>query len=451
MKSFRTEKTLFDIMMDDCEPGIPEKLRDNAQADAVNVRQLTFARLGIKADTTAKPKKIKRRLTFSLIAAAAALTLIGSAVVGASEGFAPAFSEYIAGEPANGVFSGGNVHKSSDIVNIDFHGVTGDEHTAAVSMTLTKKDGTPFISDTADTFTEVFSRYCPYEESWLHDPDDPDPVSHFGSKYYEQEYECTKPVTHSLKNMMGQRSDNEGMTQLDYSFKDNRTIKLYAEYMNDDINIKGQKLTLRLKNLYVSRIDKVLYSADTYKGPGEWQQFSQNPETYEKLNKKYKDQLGEDQSIRISTDWNQIIIATRYVIPLNYEITLDLNYRTVTRELIPNEKKAVLDGEAYTLKSLNAGSYSIELKTAAENSVYEKLNDKSFDQLVILLSSGVTVIADMNSGSGGSTDEKQGFYDTRFEYYEKSDYDKGRLIRYALDPDDIVSVKYHGNELFGQK
>lgn len=454
-KNYRTQKTVFDMLISDCENDISEKITDYENADCENVKSLTYAKLGTDKNTDYKRnKKNKHRFAVSLIAAVLALTLLGTVMVGASETFTASFSEYIAGEPAKGVFTGGNVQKHSDTADIDFHGVTGDEHTAAVSMTFSAKDGETFIDDDIikdkdNLIVEFFSEYRPFDDDWYtHDEG-----WYYGygiCKYNKQYYDCTIPANHSLINFMAHRRDNDGLTACEYTFRDNKTIDLYAEYYNESSNIKGQRLSLGLENLYVSHIDKVLYTEKDFNDFEEWEKFRTDSETYKMLNEKYKDSLKDNQSVRIVQGWNKIVIATKYEVPLNYNVSVSLNYRTVNRNLIDTEKNIIVDGKDYRLCSMTAGSLSMEMKIQTG---YDMLENDSFfkspfEQLIIRLKDGKVIAADIRSSSGGSIDRKEEYLVIKYSYYEKEDLDRGIITRFALDPENIISIELDGQILY---
>ncbi len=459
----RTDNIVFDTFENDCINDISETLTNKDLADEEKVKKLTFEKLGIKEKKFEKPiihtkKTIKTKRRVLMIAAAVILitAVIGTAAVGASDTFTSSFSEYIAGEPADGVFSGGNVQKSSDTLDIDFHGVTGDEHTAAVSMTFTRKDGMPFIEenlvkDKDSLIVEVFSEYRPFDDDcYTEESGWYEGYSYL--TYYEQKYNCTVPATHSIENFMRHVKDNDGMTANEYTFEDSRTIKYFAEYSNNAVNIKGQRLTLGLEKLYVSHIDKVLYSMDDFTDYLQWEKFRSDKKTYENLKKEYEGKLGEGQEIRIDPDWKRIVIATKYEVPLNYSVSVSLNYRTVLRELAEKNNKTLhLENGDYSIVSLKAGAYGMKLKTKAELNVFD--NEKKdpvdmlpLDDLIITLDDGKTVTASTVSGSGGSIDEKYGQFETEYRYYEKSRFENGEAIRYTLDPEKIISVKVADHE-----
>ena len=100
---------------------------DAAENDIVNVNEETVIRdTGVKAEDVKetvmmkvrnekKPvRKIRRKNIISLVAAAAAVAVLGTVTVGAAGGFNSTFGEYFAGEPADGVYSGKYVTLISD-------------------------------------------------------------------------------------------------------------------------------------------------------------------------------------------------------------------------------------------------------------------------------------------------------------------------------------------------
>ena len=436
--------TIFDYLPDDCGENLDNQIiSDSMAADSRKITDMTFRKIGLRTQT--RKKKTKTIIT-AWIAAALTVMLLGAVLVGASEDITVAFSEYIAGEPADGVFSGGNVIQYSDIVNIDFHGITGDEHTASAFMKFTRQDGEPLIDeeliqDKDSLIIENQPVYNPFRDDWYqtdegwHNQTD---VYPFGQKNIS----CTVPFSDWIENTMGHRSFNDGFTACEYTFRDSRTLDYYSEYYNSGANIKGQQLSLGAENIYVSHIDQVLYTQDDFTDFAQWESFRTNPDTYKMLNEQWKEKLKENQCVRITPGWQKIVIASRYTVPLHYHVSVRLNYRTIDRELLGQEQTILSDGNSYTFCSLTAGAFSMKLRLRTSLDVLQSENSAGhpFEHLIVTLKDGTVLVADCHTLSGSSTDNHTACLEQVYSYTEKSQWDKGIYTRYTLDPENILSV-----------
>ena len=119
---------IFDHMDND-----PDELNEQTVIEETGVRTENVKEIFKDMVKNNGKKKNKRSITkvFTILAAAAAATIAaGTITAGATGSFNNVFGQIFAGEADNGMFSRGNVNISSETLNIDFKGITGDQNKA---------------------------------------------------------------------------------------------------------------------------------------------------------------------------------------------------------------------------------------------------------------------------------------------------------------------------------
>lgn len=388
--------------------------------------------------------KFRKKTVLSIIAAAAAIAVIGTVSVGAAGGFNNAFGEYFAGESANGVFSGKDVSVSSDKVDIDFYGIAGDDDQVMALMTLKNKDGSAFVQDTENVFIDRDTTDLSERESVTR----------------------SKSLWSSLTS---RGSFETGSVQ--YKFDDKNTIRALVEYYENSGNIKGERLNVSDSRVFAYHPDKVIYtpkSGDGYStmtDDGNGYQWQYDDRIFNKLEKEYAGKLRNDQVIRLSENGDSIIIATKTEIKLDYELGVTLNYKSTNRTIDEANGKTFKIGKSdWTVNNIEAKSFSIELsahtwelkheegfdfdnmeKWSAET--WEKYNEY-IDNLLsgkmeITLKDGRKIDTEhrnLGSVGGNSIGKNYGEFTQSYNYYEN-----GKLV--AIDPADIVSITYEGQKI----
>lgn len=380
-----------------------------------------------------KTKKISAKKIFSIVAIAAAITAAATITVQAAAGvFNPAFGEIFAGQPANGVFPGSDISVKSDTLDIEFLGVTGDETEMISIYNITNKDGSNFV-DTNDN-------YC-----------------FLGTN---AEMNITESAYKQLKIMMdGRRGTSSGVS---YNFVDEKTIRAVVSCSDTAGCIKGENLTVTDTETTFYHIDEVLYSdaSDTFMGCSEFMD-----ENKDLINQK-EASLKENQIIVPIYDEGQskLVVATSTTIPFEYELGAKLNYKTVEKTFTDAEGKkfSALNTE-WTVKSIEAGSFVMKMEAETDNNrVYEGFdldNQENWSQEelheYLSVSTGLNIEITMKDGTkvygmgsySNTGTEPEGKSESSWSFTYNKEGEKSEM--YALDPNDIVSIKCDGTELIG--
>ena len=140
---------IFDHMDKDRDNISEQTVIEDTGVNTDRVREIFMNKVNESKKTN---KKSKKKVFVVLAAAVAATLAVGTVTAGATGSFNNAFGQIFAGEADNGMFSGGNVNISSETLNIDFKGITGDQNKAYGLMDITNKDGNEFISDPSCEF-----------------------------------------------------------------------------------------------------------------------------------------------------------------------------------------------------------------------------------------------------------------------------------------------------------
>ena len=383
----------------------------------------------IKSGKKTKKNSIKK--IFSIAAIAAAITAAATITVQAATGvFNSVFGEIFAGQPANGVFPGSDVSVKSDMLDIDFLGITGDETEMFSIYNITKKDGSSFVDTT---------------ENYL-----------FLGTYAEMN--VTESPYKMLKSMLdGGYSSSDGVI---YDFVDEKTIRAFVVYSDTRGCIKGEKLTVTDTETNFFHIDEVLYSdaSDTFLGCTEYM------EKNETLIKQKTDSLHEDQTIMpiIDEGHAKLAVLTQTTIPFEYELSAKLNYKTTEKSFANAQGKTfnALNTD-WTVDNITAGSFSLKIDVTTEhNNIYkdfdmddqenwseetlhEYLNTPTGIRLTITLKDRTIIYAEANATISNTEQDGNGKMSWRFTYYQ----DGNSTVTYALDPEDIVSIKCGETEL----
>ena len=402
--------------------------------DAARVKEAVMKQIGSrKKQRTASIKKL-----FSIVAIAAAIAAAATLTVQAATGaFHPAFAELFAGEPANGVFPGADLSIKSDTLDIDFLGITGDEKEFLTIYEIRKKDGSDFI-DTFDT------------------PED------YRFMKVQAEIDVSESNYRKLKeNILGGACGRGG--GILYEFVDEKTIRAFAVFQDDMGYIKGEKLTVKDRKTTAYHIDEVLYSDNSETIDGCSQFMKDNEEL---INQKTAS-FNENQSIIYLTENPiQLVVVTTTDIPLDYELSVTLNYKTIEKTF--KEAKGKTFSERYTewtVKKITASSFGMTIDTVTDNDRTSEGFDMSnsanwtpeemHDYMNSLTSGELEIEITMKDGTKvygiasaqKSETEPNGKSEKSWNcsYLKEGEGSKP----YTLDPEDIASITCNGTELVG--
>lgn len=441
---------------------------DAAENDIVNVNEETVIRdTGVKAadvketvmmkvKNEKKPvRKIKRKTIISLVAAAAAVAVLGTVTVGAAGGFNSTFGEYFAGELANGVYSGKDVTLSSDKVDIDFAGIAGDDDQVIAMMTIKNKDGSSFVKTTENTYIDQY------------DLGDNDSVGINNAVRVETDQTLWDTIT-------GTSNFNYG--DISYSFKDDSTISAMITCTNNNNGtLKGRRLHASDEKIYAYTNIKTLYTAKDGDGYSRYETAddgSRQMVTYgpilEELTEEYKNQLEKNQVIIFNNHSSvpSVIIAEKTEINLDFEVGVTLNYKSTTHNIESAAGKTYkINNSDWTIDYITAKSFTITLSSHSyelpENKDIDidKLNSGDKEEtekyfayqnafiphdLTITLKNGSvyhTTERLLGSNGGYTIGNNYGEVELIYGYEDENGNDA------ALDPSQIVSITLDGQEL----
>ena len=254
-------------------------------------------------------------------------------IVGAAGGFNKAFGNWFAGQPKYGLFAGSNVSVKSDKLDIDFQGIAGEDDFVGAVMDIKSKDGSAF-------FEKNDGNYLIY-----------------GSNDVD--------VTLSpLAALFGKDPNRNGSVW--YKEKDENTIQVTAFYGDPKSNIKGERMTVKEKELYILHLDEAV---GTY------------TDEYDDLMAKYKNKLGKDQTIfeyskSGAYEDNIYYIVTEKKVSFEFELGVTLNYKTYSRTMNDlNGKQFSMNDVTMTINNICAKSFGLEVDATVSPIPYPEMPD----------------------------------------------------------------------------
>ena len=400
--------------------------------DAARVKEAVMKEIG----SGKKQRKATIKKLFSIIAVAAAIAAAATITVQAATGaFNPAFAELFAGEPANGVFPGADLSIKSDTLDIDFLGITGDEKEFLTIYEIRKKDGSDFI-DTFDT------------------PED------YRFLSVRADMNVSENNLKKLKFDIFGGGYGSG-SGVHYEFVDEKTIRAYASYYDSAGYIKGEKLTVKDRKTTAYHIDEVLYSDNSETIDGCSRFMKDNEEL---INQKTAS-FNENQSIIYLTENPiQLVVVTTTDIPLDYELSVTLNYKTIEKTF--TEAKGKTFSERYTewtVKKIKASSFGMTIDTVTDNDrtlegfdmsnsanwtpeeMHDYMNSLTSGELEIEITmKDGTKVRGIGSSESSETDPNgKSEKSWNCSYFKEGEGSKP----YTLDPEDKASITCNGTEL----
>ena len=391
----------------------------------------------------------RKKTIISLIAAAAAIAVIGTVSVGAAGGFSDSFGEFFAGKPAEGVFSGGNVSISSDKVNVEFKGIAGDDNQVAAMMKLTNKDGSAFVDTTENVFLDEYD-------------------------YADNSYPVNNKLTIETNlwdNIFAKGQPCTGVAE--YSFDDKNTINMLVTCTSDSgTGLKGHRLTINSETIYAYKKVRTLYvpkDGDGYTSlvnEGGSAYLKTDDSVLEKMYEKYSSSLKENEVIRFNNTDSSVIVARQTKLTLDLNAGVTLNYKSTARSIdsAANREYTINDSK-WNVDFINAKSFTIEMSAHTydldlsrefdfEDMVnWDEETTKKYEaycesfyprELTVRLSDGRIFKAGSRTIGLNSSSEigvNYGNVKVTLEYTDE----KGNSA--ALDPEDIVSITFEGQEL----
>ena len=369
--------------------------------DIEKIKRGALEMTGMKASK----KHTGKKLTVLLIAAALAVAAVGTTAA-ATGSFNSAFGQMIAGEAIDGLYSAGKAQISSDTLNVEFEGVTGDDRSAMAVLTITKKDGTAFTEQFDDAFTNQSNH---------------------------ANVTCTKPLLNQILDAGKPEGIGNGGSGTAYEMVDSKTLKAYIYYENLDYTIIGQTLTVEDSLMYVFHIEKEI---GTYE---EWQDYL-NADESERKGSVYDIEFKENEILQEHD--GKMVLATVEQVPLEYEVSFKLNYRHMERAI---REIAHQPYRNKTIESIKIQPYSMEMAMVGSSDPEEDsqsripiLSLEKYPSLVVTMEDGTEYFAHANSISSNG--------DRETAIYAIGTKDLDHLA--VIDPYQVTSISCNGIEIF---
>lgn len=412
---------IFDLMNGDRDNISEQTVIEETGVSTERVREIFMDKV-----KSGKSTKRHGRKVFVVLAAAAAVLAAGAVTAGATGSFNGTFGQMFAGEPADGMYSGGNVSVSGDEVNVDFKGIAGDKNDVYGLMTISPKDGGGFVDDTDGYYV----------------------INELTEDGLSGNVKCTRSLFDQLSAKLFYRPEG-GNGSIEYSLQEDGTIEALIGYSDHEYNIIGETLSFSEDYVLLCHTDRVFYTWDEYgkliqEHEDENDPFWKDGSIIEQLEKKYGNELGDDQSIDF--DWyGRIAVITKTRLPLGISGSVKLNYKdtSVKFDEAVGKKTTYSGTENMIVKELEVQPFSVKLDivypTDNQDEVWalaEKEDPDAKNTMTVTMKDG-------NSYTSDNTPLYQSDNMQRLTY-TFSDGFKTVLI----DPDNIKSIVYNGTVLY---
>lgn len=308
------EDNIFDRLENDFDSIADETVIVDTGINPENVRRMVMEEISGK-----KKRRFSKKIVVGLIAAALSVGVLTTGAV-ASGSFNATFAEWFSGDCEIGLYSGGNVYaaSSSDDFDVNVLGVAGDDDEAYVAIEIRRKDGKSFdISGNRNIDFE--NADCSVSIPWFkHDPG--------GSRGWE------------------------------FYFRDDKTIQGNIHFERPENTLKGQRFTGKFDKLKVLKYEDIkkcdyMEDSDDY-----------NKEVKE-LTEKYKDKLSDGSYISSYYTGEDIryAITTETHYDVCFDISLNLNYKSSTKECFVESNSAKSTMEEFSISSARASAMSVRI------------------------------------------------------------------------------------------
>lgn len=310
-------------------------------------------------------------------------------------------------------------------------GIAGDTNTAVAAMRVTKKDGSPYVSDTENTWI-AFSTSEEEEKNALNGGTVGEEISFTRSAW--SELTDRDPI----------------FSCFGLYFEDNATINAYILSDGDDGGIKGETMTAELSNLSAYTCKEILYDfSEHYAENTDDEGYYSNEDFNENL-VELAGEYGTDEKdgtrLMINPETKDIVLAEEIPLDVEFKLSVKMNYRTSSREL--NAENLSDYSSDWNTGTLNIQPFTINLKVNTEennaNTLSEPyLNPNSPNSLKITLDDGSTV-----TGYIQNVTTEDNVCTMMYRYYNNNG-DGSRFMPIAINPNSVISVEADGVKIYG--
>jgi|GEM_PF-4814654 len=397
-------ENIFDLL-----PYDPEELDERtviraADADSEHIRKAVLERIGKERQKPAVRGKKSRR--FISLAAAVLVSAVLCMAVGARDMFSKVFDGDILMKGQR--FSVGDTpyEGQSEAVNIRLEGVTGDDNTVCAVYTLTKKDGSDFLSSIVNRSVLFF------------EDDDTD----------------RRISVQSATDGKTGISDN---CYIRYSILDSKTLKAFL-YVKENKCGQKSRISVTEKSVYAYRPVRVLYRFEDSTNPllSQRDQAKKNGEKYRRIVQEYEAQQKEHEVIRLYD--GKVILFEREEIQLNYSLSLQPEFTEESRELVTTPVSVALENNLWTVERLTVNRFgmTLDMHTDKQTNSVQLFTEKIY----FVLSDGMMIKAEVSEGGTYHTEDENGKQKYGFKgYYVFSERTNGYVLT-PINPQDVVAV-----------
>lgn len=420
------------------DDGIDEKtVCEQLPVSSDRVKALVSERIATPVKEVKRPHK--KRIVIGLLAAAVTSALfINAAAI--SNSFKAVFENKIIPAAEEPLLRGADIEGESDNVNIVCDGISGDKNIILASFTITKKDGTDFVDDISGRYINTY----PGEED-----------------VNTQNFSCTKDPDEAPGKF---RSLSE---KIDYEFEDAGTIRAFMHYYRESNRVNDQTLSFEDGNIYIYRViqDSGLYELP-YDDTRMLYNYMEHEDDIEAAKAQNAYLLKDDQTFRFDHYTHQLCIVERKVIPLNYKVSFKADLPEKEKTLVDTPTKAVFENDNTEIRKITSGAYNMAVtinycnypeglyyadnETKISYAAKADLNHLFYYPKIldVELKNGETIMAEFSEGPRFDGDN------TISLKYQFARRDSGSMkdngFRFVqIDPNDIISISYNGEKLFG--
>ncbi len=412
---------LFDHMDNDIDNIETESITEDTGINEDRVKEIVMKNIDSKS-TVKTTRKSSKRVRAVLIAAAAVLA-VGTFTAYATGGINNLMGNLIAGEPVNGMYGSGSATVKSDDVIIDYKGVAGDKRDAYAVCSITKKDGSAFVTSDKELIGVVSEK---------------------ADKGEQADVTCTLPLFSKLTEGLFYDGHYRG-GDVYYELSDDNTVTAYVSYHDRNSNLIGQTVTVKDDSLVFYYEEEVLCESETYKkliaddtGKGD--------KEIEKIYNDAEKTLTDNQVIIVSPDFD-LVIASKENVNISYEVSFPLNYREISKDFDVNGKKVKYSDTDMTMMSLNALPLSIRLEMQYNTndrdeliSIHKNQDPDSKNSVEITLKDGKKYVFD--EAPLNTSDNKEIL---EYKYYEGGSLGTKPM---CIDPEQIARISFNGTILY---
>ena len=405
----------FDYLQN--ENTIPdESIIVNTGVKTENVMKIVNEKLSEEFEGGKIMKISTKKRTGKIIGMVFAAAVLAAAVTAQAMGsFKESFGSFIIGESPDGIYSGDNLSLTSENSNVEFLGIAGDKNTAAVSVKITKKDGSPFIDD--------------IENTWISTTRTDECDTTFYGGVPSAKIELTRSAWSDLTDRA------EVMSGAGFYFTDNATVNAYILLNGDEGGIMGETLTADVSDLTVYTVCEVLYDfSEEYVGyevDNQWFGIIQ-----EYLQKYGYKPIG-DKYLMVNPENRDIVLAKAQPLDIDFTLSVDMNYISSSKTIEfedpsgfdPRLKSAKAEVQPFTIKL--TGVVDTDKLSSDESDIH--ISD--YEEIKITMSDGSVV-----TGYWQDFDSTDGEVSALYRYYTGGENGK-RLSPTAINPNDVVSVE----------